>query len=73
MMITPTEHSHIFIIRHRGLYWSLVGPNGLPETVQGWRVNALQDGIAWSVTTLHARKWDAIAALLRVINKPWTY
>ena len=73
MMITPIPGSNVFTVRYNRLYWSLVGPNGLPECRQEWRVFAISESAQWPVTGYHATKWQAIAALLRLINKPWTY
>lgn len=39
------------------------------RTAIGWTITA--DG--FNVTKVHADKWQAIAALVRLVNKPWTY
>jgi hypothetical protein len=73
MIITAIPGSPNYTIKHQGLYWSLTGPNGLPECAQGYTVHAITEHTAWSVTACHPTKWQAIGALLRLINKPWSY
>jgi hypothetical protein len=73
MIITPIAGSNVSIIKHNGIYWKLIGPATHHARPDGWRVYAHTESDNWPVTGHYARKWDAIAALLRAVNKPWTY
>jgi len=78
MLITPHDtENNVYIIRFAGTFWALCGPReNLVEYPKGWQIMAHAPGQepgAWPVTRRYDRKWDAIAALARLIDKPWSY
>jgi hypothetical protein len=76
MIITPItfkDGSQVCIIKYNRVYWHLIGPAARHALPDGWRVYAQTESDSWPVTGQYARKWDAIAALVKLCNNPWTY
>ena len=73
MLVQPVPGSNVYFVRYKGENFKLVGPASHHVT-PGWRVWCHHfENDNWPVTAIYDRKWDALAALIRLIDKPWTY